>query len=214
MDLTALLQRARTGDAAAAAELVQCFLPRVAEMAHRQMQRRCRQQERRALQQMSTGDLVQDVFVEVLRCLDHWDSGSEQQLVGLLATLVERRLIDQLRSSHAECRDVRRHGGAGPETAGAVDLQRGPATLASSREQLQLYRDVLATFAERERALLAMRLEDGVEFAELAASLASPSADAARKAFHLVQARLLLRLRQRGLDVGGADASTPPRPSP
>src|SRR5262249_40527748 len=79
---------------------------------------------------------------------------------------------------------------------------RSPVTIAMNAEQLRIYREVLATFADRERVLLTLRLEEGVEFAQLAATLAYPSADAARKAFHTVQARLLLRLRQSGLDPG------------
>jgi len=61
---------------------------------------------------------------------------------------------------------------------------------------------VLDGFPARERALLSLRLEQQLEYEQLAQQLAFPSADAARKAFHAVQARLLLRLRQRGLDPG------------
>jgi RNA polymerase sigma factor (sigma-70 family) len=194
------LQRARAGDAAATAALIEHYLPRVAELAHRQLERRCRSQDRQKLAVMSTGDLVQDVLIEVLRGLDHWDGSSEEQFVGLLATLVEFRLIDLLRSSRSQRRDERRNDSRGPETSGVTDAQRSPATLAMTEEQLQIYRRVVATFADRERALLTLRLEDGVDYAALAATLAYPSADAARKAFHAVQARLLLRLRQSGLD--------------
>ena len=201
-DLADLLARARARDAAATAELLQRFLPRVAAIAHRQLQRRARPQDRQALQVLSTGDLVQDVLLEVLRGLDRWEGTGEEPFVALLATLVEHRLLDHLRKAQAGRRDVRRHAGAGPETLGVANPQRSPGTIAMNAEQLRIYREVLGTFADRERVLLALRLEEGVEFAQLAATLAYPSADAARKAFHAVQARLLLRLRQSGLDPG------------
>jgi len=52
--------------------------------------------------------------------------------------------------------------------------------------------------AQLERALLSLRMEDKVEFAELATRLAYPSPDAARKAFHAAEARLLAGQAQEG----------------
>jgi RNA polymerase sigma factor (sigma-70 family) len=203
------LRRARAGDGAAMAALLAKYQPRVAELAHRQLQRRCRAQEHRALAAMSTGDIVQDVLVEVFKGLDRWEGDTEERFVGLLATLVEYRLIELLRGARALQRDERRHSGTGAETAGVTDLQRSPATIAMTHEQLAVYHEVLATFADRERVLLVRRLEDGEEFAQLAADLAYPSADAARKAFHGVHAKLLLRLRGRGLEPPAPAGSAP-----
>ncbi|MCA8953363.1 MAG: sigma-70 family RNA polymerase sigma factor [Planctomycetes bacterium] len=203
MDLAALLDRARDGDAAARGELVDRFYDRVAAMVHRQLQIRLRPQQHALLRQLSTGDVVQEVFVEVLRGLERWDGDSAEAFTALLATLVEHRVVDQIRRSQAARRDVRRQGDAGPVTVGATDGERGPGTLASNREEVEIYREVIASFPERERALLALRLEDHLEFQALAERLGYPSPDAARKAFHSVEARLLLRLRQRGLGGGG-----------
>lgn len=198
--LSTLLAAAKAGDKTARAELIERFHPRVAGLVHRQIQRRLRPQQHALLRLLSTGDVVQDVFVEVLRGLDRWDGDSEDAFVTLLATLVEHRLVDQIRRSQAARRDVRRVDAAGPMTAGVTAGAGSPGQAAASDEQMAIYREVLATFTERERALLTLRLEDGMEFAELAERLAWPSADAARKALHAVQARLLLRLRQRGID--------------
>ena len=202
-DLPELLARARSGASDARNELVARFHDRVAALVHRQLRQRLRPQQHAVLRLLSTGDIVQEVFVDVLRGLDRWEGEREDAFVTLLATLVEHRLLDQVRRSQAARRDVRRVGDAGPVTVGAAANERSPATLAGNEEQVAIYRDVLATFSDRERALLALRLEDGVEFAELAERLAWPSADAARKAFHTAQAKLLLRLRQRGADPGG-----------
>lgn len=199
MDLARLLDEARDGDATARGELVSRFYDRVAAMVHRQLQTRLRPQQHALLRQLSTGDFVQEVFVEVLRGLDRWDGDSEEAFTALLATLVEHRIVDQIRRSQAARRDVRRQGDAGPATVGAAAGSRGPGTRASNHEEVEIYREVLDSFAERERALLSLRLEDGLEFADLAARLAYPSPDAARKAFHSAEARLLLRLRERGI---------------
>jgi len=199
MDLDLLLMAARRGDHAAQGELVARFSARVSAMVHRQLQTRLRPQQHAMLRQLSTGDFVQEVFLEVLRGLERWEGNSEEAFLGLLATLVEHRIVDQIRRSQAARRDVRRQHDAGPTTVGVAADERGPSTIAAANEQLEIYREALQSFPERERALLALRMEEKVEFAELATRLAYPSPDAACKAFHAAEARLLLRLRQRGI---------------
>ena len=199
--LNELLQAASSGDSSAQNELLQRFLPRVSSLAHQQLQRR--RGANSAVQMLSTGDVVQDVFLEVLRGIDRWEADEEQPFVAMLATLVEHRLIDHIRKEQAARRDARRHDDRGPQTLGVLDDERGPATIVMDREQVRVYREVLASFDDRQRALLALRLEDELEFQDLADRLAFPSADAARKAFRTAQARLLLRLQQRGIQPGG-----------
>lgn len=202
--LPALLEAARNGDEPAREELCARFYERVQGLVHTQIQRRLRRPGHGALARMSTGDIVQDVFLEVLRGLDRWEGDEEAAFVGLLATLVEHRLVDHVRHHQAACRDVRRHGDVGPVTAG-VGHDATPSLAASGSEALAIYRAVLDTFPLRERALLSLRMEDALEFKELASRLAYPSPDAARKAFHTTQARLLLKLRERGITPPGKD---------
>lgn len=203
VDLNSLLAAAREGDPVAIGDLLARFQSRVAAMVHRELQARLRPQQHAVLRLLSTGDIVQEVFLEVLRGLGRWQGDDEAAFTAMLATLVEHRLVDQIRRSQAARRDVRRLADSGPATADVAAGQQGPATLAGSQEQLAIYRRVLGSFPERERALLGLRLEDGLEFAELAARLAYPSPDAARKAYHAVEARLLLRLRQQGIQWDG-----------
>jgi len=200
-----LLAQARAGSSAARDELLARLMPQVRALVHRQIQRRLRPQQHALLRLLSTGDVVQDVLLDVLHKLERWDGHDEHAFGALLATLVEHRLLDQIRRSQAGRRDVRKQSDEGPATAGVIQDSPGPATMAAGAEQLAIYREVLATFPDRERALLALRLEADTGWEEIAQRLAWPSADAARKAFHAVEARLLLRLRQRGLDrPGGA----------
>lgn len=204
--LPRLLEAARAGDAKARDELCSRFYERVRGLVHHQIQQRLRRPGHGALARMSTGDVVQDVLLEVLRGLDRWEGDDEEAFVGLLATLVEHRIVDSVRHHQAACRDVRRHDDIGPVTAGAGHDET-PSLVASGNEALAIYREVLASFPDRERALLTLRLEDALEFKDLAARLAYPSPDAARKAFHSVQARLLLRLRRRGIVMPGGSTS-------
>ena len=189
---------AATGDAAAQNSLALQLLPDVRRLVHSQIERRLRQPGDAALARLSTGDIVQDVLLEVLGNLDRWDAENEDAFIGMLATLVEHRLADQLRYHRAGRRDVRRHGNMGAQTAGAAD-NRTPSYEAGQREQHRIYRQVLATFGERERVLLTVRLEDKLGFRAIAEQLNFPTADAARKAFQIVQARLAVRLAKQGL---------------
>jgi RNA polymerase sigma factor (sigma-70 family) len=202
--LAELLARHRRGDRDAAAELLRRLQQPLRALVHRQLQRRLRPQQHALLQSLSTGDLVQEVCLEVLRGLDDWDGDRDEAFLGLLATLVEHRLVDQVRRSQAGCRDVRRRADHGPVTAGVADAAGGPADAAERQESVAIYHAVLQGFSERERVLLALRIEQQAPFAELAERLGYPSPDAARKAFHAAEARLLLALRRRGLDAGGA----------
>jgi len=104
--LPELLKRCRAGDRDAQSELVASYYPRVAGLVHKQMQQRLRPQQHAVLRQLSTGDIVQEVFVEVLRNLDRWDGDREEAFVALLATLVEHRLVDQVRRSQAAPRGL------------------------------------------------------------------------------------------------------------
>ncbi|MGE3171856.1 MAG: RNA polymerase sigma factor [Planctomycetota bacterium] len=202
--LAELVAAARAGGAAERAALVQRVQPHVAAQVHRQLQRRLRPQQHGAMAAMSTGDVVQDVLLEVVRGIDRWEVEGDEPFLALLSTLVEHRLLDRVRHSQSARRDVRRHGDQGPRTAGAAAAGAGPLTRTAQQEQVAIYRSVLDTFADRERALLALRFEEQCAFDELARRLAYPSADAARKAFHAAEALLLLRLRARGVSAPGA----------
>ena len=78
---------------------------------------------------------MQKVFADVLQDLDRWERDREEAFVSLQATLVEHRLVDQVRRSHAARRDVRRVGDQGPQAAGdgapraALDIYGLSATL-------------------------------------------------------------------------------------
>lgn len=201
MSLDQLLERASAGDAEARTELYQRFYPRVRAAVHQRLERRLRRGGHALAALLSTGDIVHEVFGDVLRDLDAVHGESEAAFGVFLTTLVEHRLVDQIRRSHAAQRDVRRQVPLDTEAGEAAvrPADDGPAANAARREQLDAYREVLATFPLRTRALLSLRIEDGTPFKELAEQLAFPSADAARKAFHDAHADLLLALRRRGV---------------
>lgn len=202
MDLQRTLADAAAGDAAALHALTEALYPRVRELVHRELQHDFRRRHRWILPLFSTRDVVHDVFAAVLRGLGSARFDGEPALLRYLASAVQHRILDALRHHEAGRRDARRKA---DEPEGGLDaLARSagapsPATEASLREQIALYRAALGELPERERLLLDLRLADETPFGELAGRLAYPSADAARKAFHVAQARLLVKLRALGL---------------
>ena len=66
-------------------------------------------------------------------------------------------------------------------------------------EQAPILRDVLGSFPHRHRALLELRLIEETAFPEIATKLGYASAETARQSFCEAQAKLVIRLRTKGL---------------
>lgn len=141
---------------------------------------------------MSTGDIVHEVFLGVVRDHEAFRGASEQAFVAYLARLVRNRLIDMVRHHEAGRRDQRRTESASNE---ALDAELSPGSKLSRREDVDVLNGILAKMPERDRALLRGRLEDGESFVTLARSLGYASPDSARKAFAAVQAKVLAKLQ-------------------
>lgn len=199
-DFLSSLEAARAGDEEALRVLFDHFYPTVQRMVHRSLAQDPRFRRPWVESVFSTGDVVQDVFMNVLRSLDAVESTNEAAFRGYLAMLVRNRLIDSIRFHEAARRDRRRHQRCEEEYEPASPA-RGPSTQVSSAEELGLFRAALARFPSRERLLLRERIERGETFAVLAEHLGYPSADAARKAFYAAQARLLVLLQKDGMSL-------------
>lgn len=203
MAFVAMLDRARAGDRQAQDELITRFYPRVRQTVHRRLEHDLRKHQRWIAPLFSTSDVVQEVFVGVVRTLDAFDGDSEEDFVRYLSGAVRNRLIDALRHHEAGRRDGRRASAesAGPEPAG---VDPTPSLAASLAEQIQVYRSALTDLGERDRRVLELRLEQEQRFASIARTMEFPSADAARKAFAKAQARLLAKLHLLGLRATGS----------
>ena len=198
MELEALLRRACRGDEAARDELYHRLHDRVRAAVHRDIEQHLRRGPNAVQALLSTGDIVQDVFGEVLRSLEDIEGTCEAAFTSLLVTMCKHRLLDQIRRYHAARRDVRRQVGV-EAIAGAGAPNASPLDAAQRGEQVRIYREVLGGFAPRHRLLLELRLEVGESFVEIARQLGFPTPDATRKAFHEAHARLLVALKRRGV---------------
>jgi RNA polymerase sigma factor (sigma-70 family) len=213
-DLPRNLAAVKAGDQEARAVLFDRFHGRVREIVHRQLQHDFRKNHRWILPLFSTGDIVQEVFLGVVHHqLDGFVGTDEEAFVQYLTAIVKHRLVDAMRYHEASRRDVRRRVEQSTQDttrAGAMsDAAAGDATpsiAASIGEQLGVYNEVMDEMPQKQRRLLELRMEKEESFATIADVLGIASADAARQSFRLAKAKLLVRLRARGLQ--------PPEESP
>ena len=78
MDFRSTVDRTVGGDLEARDALVRQFYPRVRELVHRELQRGFRQRHRWILPLFSTGDIVHEVFQQVLAELERFEGGDEE----------------------------------------------------------------------------------------------------------------------------------------
>ena len=186
LDLTDL---ADVSGRARLADLCQQHYPKVQRLVHDMLAHDVRRGRPWLTAVMSTGDVVQEVFLGVVRDFDGF-RGNESAFVAYLARLVRNRLIDSIRHYQAGRRDQRMLFDG---IDAALSESMSPFSRVRSGEDADEMQRVLSTLKDRDRALLRGRIEDGESFQQLATALGYASADSARKAYCAIQARLLTR---------------------
>lgn len=197
-----LLARVAAGDAAAQDELITGLYPRVRQIVHRELQHDFRKNHAWIMPLFSTQDVVQGVFEKVVRNLSSCEFADEAALVRYLGTVVRNRLLDAVRFHEAGRRDARRSAQAPTGGVPALGIESGegsPELAADLSERAEALSAVLAELPERHRSLIQLRIVDEEAFPEVARQLGYASAETARQAFHEAKARLLVKLRSRGV---------------
>ncbi len=200
-DFLADVEAARHGDEAAKNALFDRFYPVVQRIVHRSLAAELRPNRPWLGAMFSTGDVVQEVFLSVLRDLESFEGATEGAFVNYLVAVTKHRVVDAIRFHEAVRRDRRREASTVLEIDTLPDAVT-PADAVVSGEEVALFCSALAGLPQREQILLRERVESGTAFPVLAEELGYPSADAARKAFYAAQAKLVVRLRELGVDGG------------
>lgn len=187
------LSAARTGDRAALDRLADRFYPTVQRLVHRKLAIDLRASKPWIAARFSTGDVVQEVFHQVLNDMQAFAGRTEEAFIGYLAIVIRNRIIDMIRFHEAECRDGRR--AFSPEFGLDVAGPEGdPAHVAAEREMRERLHKALSTLDERTQLLVRARREGQATFTELAAQLGYESESGARRAFYAAQAQLAMLL--------------------
>ncbi len=174
-----LLARARAGDQAALDEVFARAIPLLKRWASGRLPRWTREM-------IDTDDLVQETVVNTLKHIDVFEYRVDSALQAYLRQAVMNRIRNEMRRA-------RRH--QAPETldTAAPDTGLSPLEQLIGKQTVEAYEEAMAALDPGEREAIIGRVELGLSYAELAAAMGRPSADAARMAV----GRALLKLARR-----------------
>jgi RNA polymerase sigma-70 factor, ECF subfamily len=164
------------------------YYPQIRRRVHRLLERDLRRGRPWLASLLSTGDVVHEVFLGVVRDFSDFRGRTEAEFVAYLARLVRNRLIDTVRHHEASRRDQRL---VERDVSNVCDTEASPGSQLASDEDAELLHRVLQNLSERDRSLLRGRIEDETSFGALAKQLGYASADSARQMFRRTQAKVL-----------------------
>jgi RNA polymerase sigma-70 factor (ECF subfamily) len=172
-----LLTRAHAGDRLAMDDLFARYLPRLRRWASGRLPRWARDLA-------DTPDLVQETLIQVFKRVDGFEHRGEGAFQAYLRQAVMNRIRNEIRNA-----------GRRPERVeldeDKADDRLSPLEAAIGSEAVERYETALQRLGDEERELVVARLEMGLTYAELAAAVGKPSADAARMAVTRAIARLI-----------------------
>jgi RNA polymerase sigma-70 factor (ECF subfamily) len=186
-----LLGQVGRGELEAAEALFQAYTPYLRAVVRRQLSDRLRSQ-------FDSADVVQSVWVQVVRQLgrDGWKVGTEDQLRALLATIARRRLVTRVRR-HARGATDERPGAGGWDGAPPARTAR-PSEVAQADD---LWAEMLRACPPEHHAVLRLK-RDGLSGGEIAARTGLHEGSVRRI---LRQVARRLALRHQPLDAAGGE---------
>jgi RNA polymerase sigma-70 factor (ECF subfamily) len=175
-----LLERVRQGDNQALGTLLERHLPRLRRWASGRLPRNARDG-------FDTEDLVQETVIRTLRTIQGFEYRHEGALQAYLRQALANGIRDRIR------RAARRPQAAPLDDRAPVEGE-SPLEEAIGRETADRYEAALSALEPGDREAIVGRLELGYDYAELAAALDKPSADAARVAVRRAVLRLAAKM--------------------
>ena len=172
----ALIERVKSGDAAARDLLLCRFLVPMRRWAHGRLPGRARDL-------LDTDDLVQGTFLRTLNHLGSIPLDGEGSFLAYLRRVLLNRITDQIRRTD-------RWPGRDELPDPLPDAGPSPLEEAIGQEALERYDRALQTLPGMQQEAIMLRLEMGFGYDEIASALGYPTPNAARAAI----ARALLRL--------------------
>jgi DNA-directed RNA polymerase specialized sigma24 family protein len=135
-----LIARLRSGDAAAAEELVRTYEKEIPRTI------RIRLTDPRLRRTLDSMDVCQSVLANffVHASAGQFDLDKPEQLLALLLTMARNKIIDKARIERARCLDRRQEQPGGSEVLARVPDQReSPSQIAAGKELLEAARNLL-----------------------------------------------------------------------
>jgi RNA polymerase sigma factor (sigma-70 family) len=179
-----LLERARAGNDAAWEVVFRRCVRGLRRFAVGRLPAQCRGMN-------DTEDLVQETVIRALNHLDRFEFRHEGALLAYLRQALLNRIVDEVRKTARRPVPV-------ALTDDQIDRSASPLEIAIGRQNVERYEAALARLRPRDREAIVLRLEQQIEYADLAMQLGMPSPNAARVAVK----RALYRLaHQMALDT-------------
>jgi RNA polymerase sigma-70 factor, ECF subfamily len=135
---------------------------------------------------IDTDDLVQETVVSTLKHIDVFEYRVDSALQAYLRHAVMNRIRNEIRRAI-------RHPASATLDSAAPDAGLSPLEALIGKQTVEAYDEAMAALEPEEREAIIGRVELGLSYAELAAAMGRPSADAARMAV----GRALLKLAKR-----------------
>jgi RNA polymerase sigma-70 factor (ECF subfamily) len=178
-----LLQKVKQGDHGALEVLLERHLPRLRRWASGRLPRYVRDGS-------DTEDLVQETVIRTLRTIEGFEYRREGALQAYLRQALYNRIRDRIRQAGRRPR---------LETVdeGAPFKGESPLEQAIGSQTAERYEAALAALQPGDREAIVGRIELGYDYEELAAALAKPTSEAARKAV----GRAVLRLAEKMTEI-------------
>ena len=166
------IQKVRTGDEQAAAELVRQYESEIRREV------RLRLRDSRLRRDFDSVDVCQSVLASffIRAALGQYELEEPQQLVKLLVAMTRNKLIGKVRKMQSQTRDHRRIDGDGSDKLRSVAKGPTPSELVIGSELLQEFRKRMT----REEWLLADRRSQGLPWEKIASELGG-TAESLRK---------------------------------
>jgi RNA polymerase sigma factor (sigma-70 family) len=179
---TELIARIRSGDREAWSRLVERELPQLRRFAKGRLPLFARGA-------LDTQDLVHDVLLRAMPRLDSWEGNRPGALQAFLRRAVANQIVDEIRKARrrvASTAPIESHPDSGPSALAQV----------ISREDRMRLRAALENVSASDRALLGAPFGWGLRYADVAARVRRPTANAARVAVERAVARVAKAMRK------------------
>jgi RNA polymerase sigma factor (sigma-70 family) len=162
--------------------LIGPYLPRLKRFAERRLPAEMRRT-------IGAEDLVQEAVISGIKHLDRFEFRHQQAFFAYLLTSIRHRIVDEVRRT--SCRPVfvpllERE---------VVDPTVSPLQRVIARENMERYGKAVALLGKRDRQLIALRLDEGLSYRDIAARLGVRTEMAVRMAIKRALHRLQSRLR-------------------
>lgn len=162
--ITMLIERAKKGCSESRTRVIQRLEPFMLSMAARYNDKQMHREQRES-------DIVQQSLVRVIENFESFHGSSSAEFRGWLKSLVINEVRQTHRSSHRQCRDVKRESSLEERQSrqgdGMTARDPTPLTNAILKEQVESLKGKIQQLSELQQTIVRLRVREGLSFVEI-----------------------------------------------